>query len=137
MPDYTKLAKERDIYGELGWISNFNVKFSKNNHKMHPTYREFFDVPKNYSTQFNNSSVTNQEFFRQNAPQGSVARLPRPDGSLSPNSSVGFKSLRSNHKRSGTLDPNFQGSHYATPFMLERDTSNRHKVDEEVKRTSG
>lgn len=48
MPDYTKLSKERDIYGELGWISNFNVKFSKNNNKMHPTYREFFDGPKNY-----------------------------------------------------------------------------------------
>lgn len=48
MPDYSKLSKERDIYGELGWISNFNVKFSKNNTKMHPTYREFFDGPKNY-----------------------------------------------------------------------------------------
>lgn len=109
MPDYTKLAKERDIYGELGWVSNFNVKFSKNNGRMHPTYREFFDVPKNYSTQFNNSSVTNQEFFRQNAPQGSVARLPNRESSLSPNSSVGFKSMRSTnqHKRSGTLDPNF------------------------------
>ena len=31
-----------------GLLSNFNVKFSKNNHKMHPTYREFFDGPKNY-----------------------------------------------------------------------------------------
>ena len=48
MPDYTKMARERDIYGELGWISNFNVKFSKNNDRMHPTYREFFDGPKNY-----------------------------------------------------------------------------------------
>jgi len=64
MPDYTKLAKERDIYGELGWIQNFNVKFSKNNHKMHPTYREFFDDPKNYHNQFNNSTLTNSEFFR-------------------------------------------------------------------------
>lgn len=45
MPDYTKLAKERDIYGELGWIGNFNVKCSKNNHKMYPTNREFFDGP--------------------------------------------------------------------------------------------
>ena len=76
MPDYTKLAKERDIYGELGWIQNFNVKFSKNNHKLHPTYREFFDDPKNYHNQFNNSTLTNSEFFRQNAPPGSVARIP-------------------------------------------------------------
>ena len=139
MPDYTKLSKERDIYGELGWISNFNVKFSKNNHKMHPTYREFFDGPKNYHNQFNNASLTNQEFFRQNAPEGSVARLPRADGSLSPkHSSIGFKSFKSSaHKRSGTLDPNsnFQGSQYATPFILNQDKSNRHKVMEEVKRT--
>ena len=34
MPDYTKLSKERDIYGELGWIGNFNVKCSKNNHNL-------------------------------------------------------------------------------------------------------
>ena len=64
MPDYSKLAKDRDIYGELGWINNFNVKFSKNNHKLHPCYREFFDGPKNYHNQFNNSTMTNSEFFR-------------------------------------------------------------------------
>ena len=68
MPDYTKLSKERDIYGELGWISNFNVKSSKNNGRMHSTFREYFDSPKNYHKQFNNASLTNQEFFRQNAP---------------------------------------------------------------------
>ena len=110
MPDYTKLSKERDIYGEPGWISNFNVKFSKNNHKLHPTYREFFDGPKNYHNQFNNASLTNQEFFRQNAPEGSVARLPHRDGSQSPKqSTVGFKTFNANaaQRRSGTLDPNF------------------------------
>ena len=74
MPDYTKLVHERDIYGELGWINNFNVKFSKNNNRLHPNYREFFDMPKNYHVQFNNSTMTNSEFFRQNAPYGSVAR---------------------------------------------------------------
>ena len=114
MPDYTKLSRERDIYGELGWISNFNVKFAKNNHKMYPTYREFFDGPKNYHNQFNNASLTNQEFFRQNAPNGSVARLPKAGsvmstGDRSPSnlkSSVGFKSNKSTlHKRSGTLQP--------------------------------
>ena len=109
MPDYTKLSKERDIYGELGWISNFNVKFSKNNGRMHSTFREYFDSPKNYHKQFNNASLTNQEFFRQNAPQGSVARLPLNGGASSPrNSSVGFKSYRSNQqqqRRSTTIDP--------------------------------
>ena len=83
MPEYTRLAKERDIYGELGWVSNFNVSFSKNNHKLHPTYREFFDVPVNYSKQFNNTQMSNQEFFRQNAPTGSVARQ-HASGRVSP-----------------------------------------------------
>ena len=68
MPEYSKVSKERDIYGELGWIPNFNVKYSKNNQKLYPTYREFFDYPKNYHNQFNNQTMTNQEFFRQNAP---------------------------------------------------------------------
>ena len=109
MPDYTGLSKERDIYGELGWISNFNVKCSKNNTKLYPTYREFFDGPKNYHNQFNNASLTNQEFFRQNAPAGSVARLPKNESSLSPaRSTVGLKTFNSSAKRrSGTIDPNF------------------------------
>ena len=140
MPDYTKLSKERDIYGELGWISNFNIKNAKNNHKLYPTYREYFDSPKNYQNQFNNASLTNQEFFRQNAPQGSVARLPNPDRSTSPHqSSVGFKSFNSSkmHRRSGTLEANrdFQGSMYATPFLLEKDRTNRHATNTEVKKT--
>lgn len=94
MPDYTKLAKERDIYGELGWVSNFNVKCSKNNEKLYPTYREFFDGPKNYHNTFNNSSMTNSEFFRQNAPKQSVARMSQQKRSqdyFSQNSSTGFK----------------------------------------------
>jgi hypothetical protein len=131
MPDYTKLAKERDIYGELGWISNFNVKFSKNNHKLHPCYREFFDGPKNYHNQFNNSTMTNNEFFRQNAPLGSVAKSP--SGYKSMSSSVGFKSF--NGKRSAS---NFDevskmgGSAYSTPFILEKDPANRHRVEKTV-----
>lgn len=52
MPNYTKLEKERDIYGELGWIGNFNVKCSKNNTSCYPTYREFFDGPRNYNKMF-------------------------------------------------------------------------------------
>lgn len=98
MPDYSKLSKERDIYGELGWIQNFNVKFSKNNDKLHPSYREFFDGPKNYHNQFNNSTLTNSEFFRQNAPQGSVARLPNQQKMANTQGSFG-------HKRSGSMQP--------------------------------
>ena len=48
MPTYTKLEKERDIYGELGWVSNHNVKCSKNNNTVYPTKRETFDGPRNY-----------------------------------------------------------------------------------------
>lgn len=35
MPDYSKVIKERDVYGELGWIPNFNVTYSKNNNALH------------------------------------------------------------------------------------------------------
>ena len=78
MPDYTKLAQDRDIYGELGWIQNFNVKTSKDNERLYLTYREFFDGPKNYNSRFNTAAMTNSEFFRQNAPKSSVARVSRP-----------------------------------------------------------
>jgi hypothetical protein len=43
MPDYSRVIKERDIYGELGWVPNFQVKLSKNNGRMHRAYKEFFD----------------------------------------------------------------------------------------------
>ena len=74
MPEYAKVSMDRDVYGELGWINNFNVKLSKNNTKVHSNYKEFFDIPKNYHTAFNNSTMTNNEFFRKNAPVGSVAK---------------------------------------------------------------
>ena len=128
MPDYSKLAKDRDIYGELGWISNFNVKFSKNNHKLHPCYREFFDGPKNYHNQFNNSTMTNSEFFRQNAPLGSVAKSP--SGMRSQASSIGFKSFQGRRSNSNMDElSRMGGSAYATPFVLEKDPNNRHRVD--------
>ena len=116
MPDYTKLAQERDIYGELGWISNFNVKNSKNNDKLYPTYREFFDGPQNYHNKFNNQTMTNSEFFRQNAPKTSVARMSRPKrrsiggGNFSPNSSVGFKSFATRRGHSVMDQSRFGGS---------------------------
>lgn len=126
MPDYTKLAQERDIYGELGWIPNFAVKYSKNNTKVYPTYREFFDGPKDYHNAFNSASMTNSEFFRQNAPKQSVARISRPkrsSGPYSPNSSVGFQSLK---KRAASVIDRSQmgGSHYDTPFILQKEPGN-------------
>ena len=64
MPDYTKLKDERDFYGELGWIPNFNVKVSKDNENLYPTYRETFDAPRVYHRRFNTQAMTNPEFFR-------------------------------------------------------------------------
>ena len=77
MPNYTKLMQERDIYGELGWIPNFNVKVSKDNTKIYTTHREMFDGPKVYHSRFNTAAMTTNEFFRQNAPRTSVARVHR------------------------------------------------------------
>jgi hypothetical protein len=64
IPDYAKMAKNRDVYGELGWINNHHKKDAKNNHHRHHSYREYFDKPKNYHCTFTNSTLTNNEFFR-------------------------------------------------------------------------
>ena len=48
MPEYTSVMKDRDIYGEMAWIPNFNMTFSKNNDSRHKNYKEFFDQPKTY-----------------------------------------------------------------------------------------
>jgi len=64
MPDYAKVSKERDVFGELGWIPNFNIKKSKNNEDRHNGYREFFDAPKDYTTEFHTASRSNTDGFR-------------------------------------------------------------------------
>ena len=74
MPDYSIVAKERDIYGELGWIPNFNVKRSKDNDLKHKNYKEFFDAPKEYETEFQTATMTQTDFYRANAPKESIAR---------------------------------------------------------------
>lgn len=58
IPEYSKLAGERDVFGELGWIPNFNVKKSKNNNDRHNNFREFFDAPRDYNLEFTNASRT-------------------------------------------------------------------------------
>ena len=64
MPEYAKVSVERDVFGELGWIPNFNVKKSKNNDNRHQNFKEFFDQPKDYNVEFTNASKTATEFFR-------------------------------------------------------------------------
>lgn len=128
MPDNSIVSRDRDIYGELGWIPNFNVKCSKNNTKWHPTNREYFDAPMNYHVTFNNSTMTNSEFFRQNAPLNSVARERVKTLSVQNTSKFG-STMRSTQST-------FQTSIYATPFVLDRDVTNKYKVIPEVEKTS-
>lgn len=64
LPEYSKVIKERDVYGELGWVDNFNVSISKNNQHRHVNQREFFDNPQNYHCVYTNSNMTTSEFFR-------------------------------------------------------------------------
>ena len=63
MPDYAKVAKERDVFGELGWIPNFSVKKSKNNNDRHDNFKEYFDAPRDYNVEFCNAQKQNQEFM--------------------------------------------------------------------------
>ena len=128
MPDYSQAAKERDIYGELGWIPNMHVKVSKNNDKYHSTTREYFDQPMNYHATFNNSTMTNSEFFRQNAPQNSIAKERVKTLSVVHKSRMG-STLRSTQST-------FSTSLYATPFILDRDTNNKYKVSKKIDKTS-
>jgi len=85
IPEYSKVSHNRDVYGELGWVPNFNQKDSKNNDHRHGSYKEYFDKPKNYNTTFTNTQSNNNEFFRQKAPGHSVAHQQSQ-------SSIGFQS---------------------------------------------
>ena len=90
MPPWSPLGGEqRDIYGELAWIPNFQVTTSKDNSRLHNNYKEYFDKPKNYHLAASNSTAASSEFFKQNAPLGSVARSKRFGGD-SMSSSTGF-----------------------------------------------
>jgi hypothetical protein len=53
------------------------VTTSKDNTKNHRAYKEFFDKPRNYHLAASNSSAASSEFFKTNAPKGSVARPRR------------------------------------------------------------
>lgn len=67
MPDHSIVSKQRDVYGELGWIPNFHVKLSKNNSLRHNTYKEFFDAPRDYHETFHQISSAWNNFMRENA----------------------------------------------------------------------
>jgi len=75
MPDWSKVNRERDVYGELGWVPNFDIKNSKNNKDRHGNYREFFDKPKDYNSTFTTAFVSKADLVRENAPDASVAQM--------------------------------------------------------------
>lgn len=143
MPDYSTVSAERDVFGELGWIPNFEVTKSKNNKDRHIVYREMFDAPKEYTTEFHTASMTNTEFFRQNAPQNSVAKLVTPDLHGSKSVSGMNRSGTFDHRRSfnpiernvysATRRPN--NNKIRSEFILRPDTSNKHRVSNIVHST--
>lgn len=126
MPDYSKVSRERDFYGELGWIPNFNVKCSKDNNYKYTTNREYFDGPINYHNTFNNSTMTNSEFFRSKAPSHSVAKENVQTLAIQRNQ------VNSTLRNTATT---FSTSVYATPYILERDYTNKYKVDKSLEKT--
>lgn len=146
MPEYSTLTRERDVYGELGWIPNFNVKNSKNNLDRHGTYKEYFDAPKEYHTTFTNATVTNTEFFRQNAPEGSVSKhspsktlvhSPSPLGSSQGSFHEARRSFNAVERQSFTHMRSSSSRFPKTQhqFILDQDTTNLYKYDPTVQRT--
>ena len=90
--------------------------------------------------------MTNPEFFRQNAPKKSVARVQKYARSIkspSPNSSKGFNNSRGFNgtfvdRRNTSVTQNsttMGGSLYDTPFLLDKDPGNKFKVINDVERT--
>ena len=72
MPDWSRLSRERDVYGEMAWVPNFHVKTSKHNPKLHQAYKEFFDKPRNYHA-FYEGTTKQIEQVKESAPPKSVA----------------------------------------------------------------
>lgn len=143
MPEYSTLAGQRDVFGELGWVPNFEIKKSKNNEDRHVVYRELFDAPKDYNTEFHTATMTNTEFFRQNAPSTSVANL-NADKSLTKT----LKSSRASfapadHRKSYNpidrlaFSAGRRSSKLAnrSEFVLYQDTTNRHRISSVVHNT--
>jgi hypothetical protein len=152
MPPWSPLGGEqRDIYGELAWIPNFQVTTSKDNTKMHRTYQEYFDKPKNYHMANSSASAASSDFFKQNAPKGSVARPRQRPGGDSLTSSGFLKNTfqnKASHSRissgskkdllfnaTATSAQSYATAPYSTPFILIEERDNRWKVDSKLKET--
>jgi hypothetical protein len=152
MPPWSPLGGEqRDIYGELAWIPNFQVTTSKDNFKNHKNYKEFFDKPRNYHLAVSSSSAASSEFFKSNAPKGSVARPRRIGGESITSSGFLRNTFHSKNQTSGkdllfnatatsggsafNSVNNGSFSPYSTPFILAEQRDNKWKIDQRLKDT--
>jgi len=151
MPAWSPLGGEqRDIYGELAWIPNFQVTMSKDNNRNHKNYKEYFDKPRNYHLAASSASAASSEFFKSNAPVGSVAR-PKRSNSPSRSGILGNTFMDTRHSNStfdngkdllfGTTVNSMAGSKiggspaYSTPFILQETKHNKYKIDNGLKKT--
>ena len=48
IPRHSKVSKKMHLFEELSWTPHFTTMHSKNNEKLYPAYKEFFDSPVNY-----------------------------------------------------------------------------------------
>lgn len=141
MPEYSKLAQERDVFGELGWLPNFEVKNSKNNAERHLHYREMFDRPQDYTREFHSAAQTNTEFFRSNAPIESVAC--KTFGSTQSASKFSQSGSQVDRRRSYnpverlTFSAGRRSAKVANsnPFVLVAEKTNKHRVSSIVHST--
>ena len=115
---------------------------------MHKTYMEFFDKPRNYHMANSSASAASSEFFKQNAPKGSVARPRHRPGADSLTSSGFLKNtfqgsqsrITSGSKKdifnaTATSAQSYATAPYSTPFVLVEERDNRWRVDNRLKDT--
>jgi hypothetical protein len=48
LPAYSKVYSKQARTKELGWVDNFSVTCSKDNGRVHSSFKEFFDQPRGY-----------------------------------------------------------------------------------------
>lgn len=149
MPEYAKVSVERDVFGELGWIPNFNVKKSKNNDARHHNFKEFFDQPKDYNVEFTNASKTATEFFRASGMGGAghtdesisqMRTVKSRESARSPSVQHNEQSFAQTRRSLNAIERmsysairgDSRSKNYANGFVLQSDISNRHRVSPAV-----
>lgn len=96
MPDYAKVARDRDLFGELGWIPNFDKKVSKDNHKLYQGCREFFDTPLSYPKEVDQEFSQFTPLFRRTviSEDGGSPKLSLPIRTLNTIDHMSYSTIR-------------------------------------------